>query len=105
MAAQTPLPPGTPWSLESALDRNEALGRLMQRLDESRRRFAVIQALLPPGLRGQVRPGPVEETGWVLLAPHGAAAAKLRQMLPAFEAALQRAGFPALPLKVRIHAA
>jgi hypothetical protein len=38
----------------------------------------------------------------MLLAAHGAAAAKLRQLLPRLEAALLQAGWQGTPIKVRI---
>ena len=38
--------------------------------------------------RAELRPGPLDEAGWTLLVPGGAAAAKLRQLRPALEAAL-----------------
>jgi hypothetical protein len=93
-------PPSLP--LRDAIDRNDTLASLLQRLDQSRRRFDAIAPLLPEGLRASVRPGPVDETGWTLLADHGAAAAKLRQLLPRVEQALLQGGWPPLPLRLRI---
>ncbi len=93
-------PPGLP--LASALDRREPLARLLQRLQESRARFEAVSTLLPAGLRAAVRPGPLDEEGWTLLADHGAAAAKLRQMLPRFEALLRERGWQGTPIKVRV---
>jgi hypothetical protein len=49
-----------------------------------------------------VRPGPLDDDGWALLVPHGAAAAKLRQQLPALVEALEAAGWPQRTLRVRI---
>lgn len=89
-------------TLGDALGRSEPLARLLQRLRESRARFEAISPLLPPGLLETVRPGPVDDDGWSLLAAHGAAAAKLRQLLPRLEAALSAKGWQATPIKVRV---
>lgn len=96
--------PGTPppTRLDQALDGAEPLARLMDRLHRSQERFAAVADLLPPGLADAVRPGPIDDEGWALLAAHGAAAAKLRQLVPRLEAHLAALGWPALPLKVRI---
>ncbi len=93
-------PPGR--SLAAALGDSEALAGLLQRVQESRARLAAVAALLPPGLQADVRAGPLDDTAWVLLAGHAAAAAKLRQLLPAMEATLLEAGFAPRPLKVRV---
>ena len=58
----------------------------------SRERLAAIREQLPDTLRDQVRAGPLDETGWSLLVPNGAAAAKLRQLLPALQATLDACG-------------
>ena len=79
--------------------------RLAQRMTQSRQRFDAIATLLPPAMRAMVRPGPVDDDGWALLAANGAVAAKLRHMLPVLQAELQRQGWPALALRVRVLAA
>lgn len=89
-------------ALGTALDQNQALGRLLQRLHESRARFAAIRELLPDSLREQVRPGPLDDAGWSLLAPSGAAASKLRQLVPALEVRLLEQGWQPTPLRIRV---
>jgi hypothetical protein len=97
------LQPAGTLALRDALDGSEPLARLMQRLAEARRRFDVVAGVLPPGLLAAVRPGPLDDDGsWSLLADHNAAAAKLRQCLPALEAALQGARCPVAKLSVRV---
>jgi len=93
--------PGT-LALSGALEQSVPLARLLQRLRESHERFDAVAALLPPGLREAVRAGPLDDEGWALLADHGAAAAKLRQLLPRLEQALRERGWPGPPIKVRI---
>jgi Dna[CI] antecedent, DciA len=92
-------------SLGAALDQNQALGRLLQRLQESRARFATVRELLPEHLRDQVRPGPLDDAGWSLLAPSGAAASKLRQLVPALEARLLEQGWQPTPIRIKVQAA
>jgi len=104
MSTRPPPPTGT-LPLGSALDRSEPLARLLQRLQESRARFDAVSDLLPPGLREAVHPGPLDDEAWSLLANHGAAAAKLRQLLPRFEQILRERGFQVTPIKVRVQPA
>jgi hypothetical protein len=89
-------------TLGDALGRSTPLALLLQQARLSRERFAAVSPLLPAGLREAVRPGPLDGDGWQLLAAHGAAAAKLRQLLPRLEAALHEQGWPAAPIKVRV---
>jgi hypothetical protein len=90
------------FNLATALDRSEPLNSLMQRLRDSRARFDAIAALLPAGLQHDVRPGPLDDTSWVLLVGHAAAAAKVRQLLPSLEDRLRSLGWhgPAIKIKV-----
>ena len=92
--------------LATALTRSEPLAGLLQRWRDSQARFAVIAGLLPAPLRGAVSPGSLDENAWVLLAANAAAAAKLRQMVPALEEALQAQGWqgPSIKVKVQPHA-
>ena len=43
-----------------------------------------------------------EGEAWTLLAPHNAAAAKLRQLAPALQAALAVAGHPVRTLRIKV---
>ncbi|KQW74156.1 MULTISPECIES: hypothetical protein [unclassified Methylibium] len=85
-----------------ALAQSEPLVRLQALLRESNARFDVIRPLLPAALAAQVRPGPVDEQGWALLAGNTAVAAKLRQLLPRFEAALQQQGWKGSAIRIRV---
>ena len=99
MVTSSPL--GLP--LAAALNRSEALASLLQRMKGSKDRYQAISGLLPVGLLADVRPGPLDEAAWVLLVANASAAAKVRQLLPALQAALAAAGFPqpAVSIKVR----
>jgi hypothetical protein len=88
--------------LARALQDSEPLLRLTERLRDSKRRFECIEVLLPKLLAAQTRPGPVDTHGWTLLATTGAVAAKLRQLVPLFDAQLALAGFDTLPIRVKV---
>ncbi len=88
--------------LAAALGRNESLSGLLQRVRESKARLDAVGAVLSPGLRAAVRAGPLDETGWVLLADHNAAAAKLRQMLPLLTQTLAAGGWAERPIRVKV---
>jgi hypothetical protein len=88
--------------MRQALDRCEPLLLLQRRLADVEARMNVIRPLIPLGLLVSVRPGPVDETGWVLLVGHPAAAAKLRQLVPRLERALQQQGLQASPIRLRV---
>ena len=85
-----------------ALNANHALGQLMERLRESEQRFAVISPALPPAMRAWVKPGMLDAEGWSLMVPNAAVAAKLRHSVPTLELLLVEAGWPKLPLRVRV---
>jgi Dna[CI] antecedent, DciA len=89
--------------MADALAQSAPLAQLLQRVRDSQARWGVVQADLPPALAGQVRPGPLDETGWTLLAHSGAAASKLRQSLPRLQARLAAAGWAELPIRVKVH--
>jgi len=96
----THVPPGH--SLAAALRDSEPLVGLLARVRESQARLAVVAELLPAGLRGDVRAGPLDDTAWVLLVDHASGAAKLRQLLPNLERALVEGGRVGLPIKIRV---
>ena len=91
--------------LATALDRSEPLAALLRRLRESQARFATITPLLPANLRAAVSAGPLDDNAWVLLAANASAAAKLRQMVPELQAALQAAGWAGPTIKIKVVAA
>jgi len=97
-----PTPDSKSLPLSTALGRSEALSSLLRRLHDSRARLDTVASLLPEPLRPAVRPGPLDDTGWVLLVADSSAAAKLRQLMPALEAALLTAGWPMVPVRIKV---
>jgi hypothetical protein len=95
--------PSTPsLSIDAALAGSVPLARLSARIQASQARMAAVSGLLPAPLRAELRPGPVDETGWTLLASNGAVAAKTRQLLPRLLQRLHESGWPDIEVKVRV---
>jgi hypothetical protein len=91
-----------PLTLEQAAQGSPTLARLAALARESSDRLRAITPLLPPGLRPQVQAGPIEGDSWCLLVPHAAAAAKLRQLLPALEAHLRTKGWQVNAIRLKV---
>ncbi|MDO5690856.1 MAG: hypothetical protein Q4G70_00025 [Pseudomonadota bacterium] len=89
-------------TLQQAVAQAPTLARLSELAAESALRLAVIRPLLPPALRELVRPGAPEPDAWALLVPHNAAAAKLRQLVPALQQALATAGHPVATIRIKV---
>ena len=87
----------------TALDGAAGLAPLRERLAESSARLEIIRPLLPPALRASVVAGPIDASQWCLLVPNSAAAAKLRQLLPALRLALEAHGRPVAGIRIRVH--
>ena len=97
----TPLTPNA-LPLAEALGRSAALTSLRARLADSDARFEAIRAAVPAGLLPHLRPGPVDDGGWSLLAANAAVASKLRQLQPRLEETLRTAGWATPTIRIRI---
>ena len=97
-------PPVTPNALgiEQALQLSAPLLRLQQLMRDSNARFEAIRPSLPAAMAPHVKPGPVDETGWSLLAANASVAAKLRQMQPRLESILRERGWQVSAIRVRV---
>jgi hypothetical protein len=69
---------------------------------ESSDRLKAIETLIPPLLRPALQAGPIEGTCWCLLVRSNAAAAKVRQLLPAFQAQLRNRGWEVTSIRLKI---
>ena len=100
-------PPVTPDAtpLAQALERSEPLARLGQLLRDSAARFDAIRPSLPAALAPHVKPGPVDEFGWSLLAANASVAAKLRQLQPRLEGTLKERGWEVSAIRVKVQSA
>ncbi len=90
-------------ALRQALDGSEPLSRLLLRVQASRDCLAAVVPVLPPELRGAVQAGPLDDSGWTLLAANAAVAAKLRQLMPVLSDALVARSIAVAALRIKVH--
>ena len=81
-----------PISVQQAAQEAPSLARLAALVRESSECLDAVSPLIPPALRPAVKAGPIEAGAWCLLVQNNAAAAKLRQLLPALVDQLRRRG-------------
>ncbi len=91
-----------PISLQQAAQSSPTLAKLVAMTQDSSARLQAIQPLLPITLRKSVQAGPIEGSCWCLLVNSNAAAAKLRQLLPAFAAHLRVKGWDVTEIRLRV---
>lgn len=89
-------------SLLQASQNNPALARLMDLNRESQARLLAITPLIPAAMRASVQAGPFEAGTWCLLLSGATASAKLRQLLPAFEAHLRTVALPVTSIRLKV---
>jgi Dna[CI] antecedent, DciA len=94
-----------PQTIAGALAGSDSLCSLESRLRESNARFEAIAPALPEGLARELRPGPIDDEGWTVLASNAAVAAKLRHLLPRLTEALRARSLRELPIRVRLRSA
>lgn len=61
-----------------------------------------VELLLPATMRASVKAGPIEGETWCLLISSNAAAAKLRQLLPALQARLLANGHKITTIRLKL---
>lgn len=82
-----------------------ALAKLARLARESGERLTAVECLIPVPLRSAVRPGPIDGSDWCLLVNSNAAAAKLRQVLPALKAHLCSRGWEVNSIRLKVQIA
>ena len=91
-----------PVTLLQATQESPVLARLSALSDDSVARLKAIQPLIPTALRSAVTAGPIEGTSWCLLLDNNAAAAKMRQLLPALAAHLRSKGWEVTSIRLKV---
>lgn len=91
-----------PVTLEQAAQDSPTLARLAQLARDSGERLKAVEYLIPAPLRSAVRPGPIDGPAWCLLVEGNAAAAKLRQVLPALQAHLCGRGWEVTSIRIKV---
>jgi hypothetical protein len=92
-----------PVTLLQAAEESPTLARLAELARESGERLKAVQLLIPEALRPAVQPGPIEGPAWCLLVSNNAAAAKLRQVLPALQRRLLDCGWQVNSIRLKVH--
>lgn len=90
------------FSLQEAVGAAPSLAQLRARAEASQRCLDHIRPLLPAALRQQVAAGPLNEGEWCLLVTSSAAAAKLRQLLPALRDKLHENGSQVSSIRIKV---
>jgi len=89
-------------TLQQATLDSPTLARLTELTRDSVARLQAIMPLIPAALRANVKAGPIDGPTWCLLLENNAAAAKLRQMLPALEAHLRSKGWAVDAIRLKV---
>ncbi|WP_305806728.1 hypothetical protein [Stenotrophomonas sp. YIM B06876] len=89
-------------TLQQASQESPTLANLVALTRDSSERLRAVESLIPAGLRASVQAGPIEGPTWCLLVKNNAAAAKLRQLLPALQAHLRSRGWDVNAIRLKV---
>ena len=89
-------------TLQQASEESPTLHMLTAMTRDSSDRLKAIELLLPAGLRQSVQAGPIDGNTWCLLVKSNAAAAKIRQLLPALQAHLRSRGWEGNSIRLKV---
>jgi hypothetical protein len=96
----------TPYSIAEATQESPTLAKLIDLSRESNAMLQSIQPLIPSNLRPAVKAGPIDSTvngsTWCLIVEGNAAVAKLRQLLPKFQAHLLSTGKQVTDIRLKM---
>jgi hypothetical protein len=95
----------TPFSIVEATQESPALVKLIALSRESNAMLTSIQSLIPTNLKPAVAAGPLDDHLWCLIVDGNAAVAKLRQLLPKFQAHLQSTGKQVTEIRLKMRQA
>ena len=89
-------------SVQQATQESPTLAHLSALTGDSRDRLQALESLIPPALRPSLQAGPIEGSSWCLLVEGNAAAAKVRQLLPALQAHLRSRGWDVATIRLKV---
>ena len=78
------------------------MARLIELNHDSVARLRAVEFLIPTPLRSAIKAGPIEGEVWSLILENNAAAAKIRQILPALESHLRKSGWDINTIRIKI---
>ncbi|MDO8252501.1 MAG: hypothetical protein Q7T78_22665 [Rhodoferax sp.] len=89
-------------TLLQASQGSPTLTKLIELSHDSTARLKAIESLIPGSLRTAVKAGPIEGPVWCLILDNNAAAAKIRQILPALESHLRTKGWEVNSIRLKV---
>ncbi|MFT4242198.1 MAG: hypothetical protein QM569_07935 [Acidovorax sp.] len=89
-------------TLQQASEESPVLARLTALTRDSSDRLQAIEMLIPAALRPAIQAGPIDGDSWCLLVKSNAAAAKIRQLLPALQAHLRSRGWEINAIRLKV---
>lgn len=89
-------------SLDDCLNADDAIGRLSAQARRLMKLQRIVERSLPPGLARSARLANLKSGIAVVLAPSGAVAAKIRQLLPRLTESLRNAGVDLNEIRVKV---
>ena len=92
-------------TLLQASQDSPTLARLTELTRDSGARLKAIELLIPASLRAAVKAGPIEGPTWCLILDNNAAAAKIRQILPALASHLRVKGWEVNSIRLKVQIA
>lgn len=96
----------TPYSIEEATQMSPTLAKLIDLSRESNAMLQSIQPLIPSNLRAAIKAGSIDFSAngstWCLIVEGNAAIAKLRQLLPKFQAHLLSTGKQVTDIRLKM---
>jgi hypothetical protein len=90
------------FSMDDAVGAAPVLAQLRDRVALSERCLSHVLPIIPSALRPHVKAGPIEGDQWCLLVGGAAASSKLRQLLPAIQAALSNHGIEMTTIRIKV---
>jgi hypothetical protein len=91
-----------PVTLSQAVQDSPVLAMLSKLTRDSTDRLKAIQTMIPVTLQSAITAGPIDGPYWCLIVNNSAAAAKIRQLLPALEAQLHTKGWENTSIRLRV---
>ena len=89
-------------TVQQASAESPTLAKLTALTRDSSDRLKAIELLIPAALRTAVQAGPIDGDNWCLLVKSNAAAAKIRQLLPALQAHLRSRGWEVTAIRLKV---
>ncbi len=89
-------------TLQQASEESPTLAKLAALTRDSSERLKAIEMLIPATLRPALQAGPIDGDCWCLLVKSNAAAAKIRQLLPALQAHLRSRGWEVNAIRLKV---